>query len=100
MQTVCLLARELEARGLVTVTLSQEPELARIVGAPRVLELAFPFGAPFGDAGNASLHRAVLEEAWTWLTEATEPGAIRRSPLAWRRDPRPDATASGGASGT
>lgn len=86
-QTVCLLARELEARGTPTVALTLIPELTRIVGAPRALSVRFPFGAPAGDPGNSPLHQAVLLEAIRRLADAGEPGTVRESALAWRRSP-------------
>jgi D-proline reductase (dithiol) PrdB len=86
-QTVCLLAREIEARGTPTVALTLIPELTRLVGAPRALSVRFPFGAPAGDPGNSPLHQAVLLEALRLLVEATEPGTVRDSALAWRRSP-------------
>ncbi len=87
-QTVCLLARELESGGIPTVALTLLPDLTRIVGAPRSLAVRFPFGAPAGDPGNAPLHQAVLLDALRLLAEATAPGEIRESALAWRRPPR------------
>jgi len=83
-QTVCIAARELEARGFPTVTISLIPELTRIVGAPRTLAARFPFGAPCGDPGNASLHRAVLREAMELLVSLDGPGEIRASAHSWR----------------
>jgi len=89
-QTVCVVARELEARGFPTVALSLLPELSEIVGAPRVLSVHFPFGAPCGNPGHGELHRAVLLEALTLLSDDTTPGEIRASRHAWRRTPSPD----------
>ncbi len=86
-QTVCILARELEASGVPTVALTLLPELTRIVGAPRALALRFPFGAPAGDPGNAPLHEAVLLEALRLLIDAEAPGTLRESSHAWRRSP-------------
>lgn len=86
-QTVCILARELESRDLPTVCLTLIPELTRIVGAPRALHVRFPFGAPVGDPGNTALHQAVLLEALHLLSEAREAGTIRESNLGWRRAP-------------
>jgi glycine/betaine/sarcosine/D-proline reductase family selenoprotein B len=85
-QTVGLLAGELEERGFPTVALSLLPELSEIVGVPRTLALHFPFGAPCGDPGHGELHRAVLSEALELFATAREPGEIRASSLAWRRD--------------
>ncbi|MFH1999375.1 MAG: glycine/sarcosine/betaine reductase selenoprotein B family protein [Planctomycetota bacterium] len=83
-QTVCIVARELEARGFFTVALSLIPELSRIVGAPRTLAVKFPFGAPCGDPDNKALHQAILLEALKLLTELKEPGLIRTSMHSWR----------------
>jgi len=88
-QTVCLLARRLEAAGLPTVVVSMLPELSRLVGAPRTLAVRFPFGAPCGDPGNRELHRAVLEEALGLLEGAAEPGTVIPSRHSWRRPPAP-----------
>lgn len=86
-QTVCVLAREIESRGVPTVCVTLIPELTRIVGAPRSIALRFPFGAPCGDPGHGALHRAVLLEALSMLVDATEPGTLRESRLGWRRSP-------------
>lgn len=85
-QTTCVIAQQLEARGLATVSLSLIPELSAIVGAPRTLTVPFPFGAPCGDPGHGALHDAVLGEALTLLAEAQAPGEMRTSRQAWRRD--------------
>ena len=87
-QTVCLLARELESRGLPTVCLTLVEELSRIVGAPRTLRVRFPFGAAFGDPGNRSLQRAVLEEALGLLVTASSRDEIQTSQHGWRRPPQ------------
>ncbi len=84
-QTVALLARAYEERGLPTVTLTLLPELTGIVGAPRALSVRFPFGAPCGEAGNGAMHQAVLRETLALLVEAREPGTLREATLRWRR---------------
>lgn len=86
-QTVCVMARELEARGFPTITLSLLHELSEMVGAPRMLNVKFPFGAPCGDPGNEALHCAVLTEALEILVNAGEPGETRSSKYSWRRTP-------------
>jgi hypothetical protein len=86
-QTVCLLARALERRGLPTVCVTLVPELSRIVGAPRSLALRFRFGAPCGDPGNTLLHQSVLLEALSLLEQAETPGVLRQSSLTWRGAP-------------
>jgi D-proline reductase (dithiol) PrdB len=86
-QTMCLLACELEAGGVPTVCLSLIEELSRLSGAPRTLVVRFPFGAPCGDPSHRELHMAVIREALDLLRTATAPGTIEQSGLAWRRDP-------------
>lgn len=86
-QTVALVAGELEARALPTVTLTLIPELTRFVGAPRALAVHFPFGAPLGDPGHGELHDAVLGEALELLATAREPRTLVESRLRWRREP-------------
>lgn len=84
-QTVALLARAYEERGLPTVTLTLLPELTRLVGAPRALAVHFPFGAPCGEAGHGAMHQAVLREALALFAQATGPGTLREATLRWRR---------------
>ena len=84
-QSVSLLARELEEAGFRTVTVTMLPELTELVGAPRSLSVHFPFGAPCGDPNNRDLHRAILLEALAMITECEKPGEVRKSRFAWRR---------------
>ncbi len=82
---VCVIARELEAAGISTATVTVLPELTRLVGAPRLLSLRFPLGAPCGDPGNHALHDAVVRAALQRLASPEPPGATVDSPLEWRR---------------
>lgn len=93
-QTIALVATELERRGVPTVVISLLPELTEYVGAPRPLHVRFPFGAPCGDPGNRVLHDAVLGAALEWLTAATTPGEARHCRLRWRGSGE-EATGSG-----
>lgn len=83
-QSVAVLARELEQLGFSTVALTMLPELTARVGAPRALASHFPFGAPAGDPGNRALHVAILREALDLLASAREPRILRDSGLRWR----------------
>ena len=83
-QTVCLVARAIEQAGIPTVSLSLLPALSRLIGAPRLLNIRFPFGAPAGDPGHAALHQAVLLEAVEMLTGSHPGPPIRDSTLRWR----------------
>ena len=83
-QSVAVLARELEAAGFSTVALTSLPELTARVGVPRALASRFPFGAPAGDPGNRALHVAVLREALGLIASAREPRVVLDSGLRWR----------------
>jgi D-proline reductase (dithiol) PrdB len=83
-QSVAVLARELESAGFATVALTMLPELTARVGAPRALASRFPFGAPAGDPGNRALHVAVLRAALELIATAREPRTIVESGLGWR----------------
>jgi len=84
-QTVCVVARELEKQGFPTVAVSLLPELSEIVGAPRTLTVHFPFGAPCGNPGHGKLHRSVLLEAVDMLVHAEKAGEMRASQHSWRK---------------
>ena len=82
-----LIARVLEDLGIPTVTISLFPEVTARAAPPRTIEVAFPFGAPFGDPGNAPLQMAVLRSCLDLLDEAKEPGTVVRPPLRWKVSP-------------
>ncbi|NOT31687.1 MAG: hypothetical protein HOP15_14665, partial [Planctomycetes bacterium] len=83
-QSVAVLARELESAGFATVALTMLPELTARVGAPRALASHFPFGAPAGDPGNRALHVAVLRAALGLIANARAPRTLLDSGLRWR----------------
>ena len=73
-----LVARELESRGIATVSLMLLAEVAEKVCPPRSLVVPeFGWGQPLGPPGEAALHRRVALEALGMIWETTEPAAIR-----------------------
>jgi hypothetical protein len=85
-QNVCVIAREMESRGLPTVVGSFLPELTRIAGAPRCLTVSFPLGAPCGNPDNRELQLGVLEDALDLLRTATAPGTMTACARGWRSE--------------
>lgn len=75
----------MEAVGIATVCLNMRREVAENVKPPRTLFVKFPFGAPFGPAGDRETQRAVIREALDVLVQAKEPGTIVDSPFLWKR---------------
>jgi len=82
-----LIARVLEDLGIPTVTISLFPEVTARAAPPRTVEVAFPFGAPFGDPGNSDLQMAVLRSCLELLDEVKEGGIVKRADLRWKRAP-------------
>lgn len=70
-QAVCLMAAELERRGISTVTLVLLREVAEKVRPPRALFVPFRHGFPLDKPNEPSRQRAVLEAALRLLENST-----------------------------
>jgi hypothetical protein len=80
---VPVLARLIEAAGIPTVTVTMMPALADAVLAPRIVGVEFPFGHPFGMAGDRAMQRRVLETALTVLSGAASFGTRVDVDIEW-----------------
>ena len=78
-----VLARELESRGLPTVTVTPMPDGAEHLLAPRVVGVQFPFGHAVGSVGDTATQRRVLETALTVLAGASAAGTRVDVDIAW-----------------
>ncbi|MBW2244965.1 MAG: hypothetical protein JRH01_23540 [Deltaproteobacteria bacterium] len=83
-----LVAREIEARGIPTVTLNMLWPLQRAIGMPRVAAIEHPFGRPFGDVGDRETQGSVLRAALSLFESAQEPGTVEHLPFVWHEDPK------------
>jgi hypothetical protein len=88
---VGLLAREIEARGVTTVSLALVKEVAVAAHAPRFLYLHWPFGHALGEPGNVAQQRTVLHDMLSMATIALRPGLVVELPYRWRRETYPSA---------
>jgi hypothetical protein len=75
-QTVCLIAAEIEKRGIPTSCVIQLREIAEKVRPPRALCVPFPFGYPLGKPHDAELQRAVIRAALALLEREGPPPVI------------------------
>jgi hypothetical protein len=66
-QAVCLLAAEIERRGIATVCLILLREVAEKVRPPRALFVPFPHGFPLGAPNDAHMQREVMMHALAML---------------------------------
>jgi hypothetical protein len=81
-QTVGLIARQLEAAGIATVSLSSARDITAAVGPPRAVFVDFPLGHTAGRVGDPALGRAIVAAAFDRLT-VTEPRSIVDLPHRW-----------------
>lgn len=81
-----LVAREVEARGIPTVSLSSALSITRSVGAPRAVFLDFPLGRTAGRAFDAPMQRDIVRRALDLLRDAHQPGTIVDLDYRWATD--------------
>jgi hypothetical protein len=74
---VCLIAAELERRGIATTSVTALPEVTRKVGAPRALAVPYALGSPLGKAGDPMLQTRILTAAFALLDEPGPPPVAR-----------------------
>jgi hypothetical protein len=81
-QTVCLIAAELERRGISTVAIQLLREVSLRVRPPRALFVPFRHGHPLGEPGEPEGQRALLEAALRMLEDPTlrSPALLDYSP--------------------
>jgi len=62
-QAVCLIAAEIERRGIATVCIVLLREIAEKVRPPRALAVPFPHGYPLGAPNDPAKQREVMAAA-------------------------------------
>jgi D-proline reductase (dithiol) PrdB len=82
-QSVGLIARHLEARGIATVTLSSAWSITASANPPRTAFLNYPLGHTAGRAHNLVEQTSVVSAALRLVATATEPGEIVPLPVVW-----------------
>jgi hypothetical protein len=75
-----LVARELESRGIPTVSLAALRKPAQLARAPRVLFTGNPNSEIVGPPNDKQAQLATLREALRVLVEAADPGIMRELP--------------------
>lgn len=80
-QAVCLIAAELERRGITTVSAILLNEVAEIVRPPRALFVPFAHGYPLGAPNNSALQRHVLDAMLAMTSESSGPALASYLPM-------------------
>ncbi len=70
---MCLIAAEIERRGIATTSVTALPEVTRKVGIPRALEVPYALGAPLGAPDDAALQTRILSAAFALLAAPGPP---------------------------
>lgn len=78
-----LIARQLEAAGIPTVSLSSAYDITRAVNPPRAVYLDYPLGHTSGRVEQAELNRDIVHHALTAFHELQEPGSMIHLPYRW-----------------
>jgi D-proline reductase (dithiol) PrdB len=94
-----LIAREVESRGIATVSLSSAWSITRAVNPPRAVFVDFPLGHTAGKRGDRALQRRIMLDALAAVETVRTPGSIRRLPYRWDDTDAWKTSAMGGADG-
>jgi hypothetical protein len=74
---VCLIAAELDRRGIATTSVTALPDVTRRVGIPRALAVPYALGYPLGLPHDAGLQMKILVSAFALLRESGPPPVVR-----------------------
>jgi hypothetical protein len=83
---VGLIAREIERRGISTLSLSSAFSITRSVNPPRAIFLDFPLGHTAGRPHDRVLQDGIVEAALVAFETMDTPGTIMRLPFHWADD--------------
>jgi hypothetical protein len=81
-------ARVLEEKGFSTIVLTPTPEFNNMVGIPRSVGIAYPYGRLLGDVGDLQGQREVLKDTLMALEAAATPGSVQHLPYVWPEEPK------------
>jgi hypothetical protein len=82
-QTLSLVARYLEAAGILTVLLACAKDIVEHCGVPRAMFSDFPLGNAAGKPNDVASQAATLELAFRTLESAPAARTTVQSPLRW-----------------
>lgn len=82
-ETACLIATEIERRGISSVVLTLFYEQALIMTPPRCAFVNFPFGRTFGKSNHVTLHTAILRDTLRLFEKTKHPGEILSLNFVW-----------------
>lgn len=81
-----LIARQAEAAGITTLSLTSALDITRAVNPPRAAFLDFPLGHTAGKPNEPELNLQIMRETLDAFTSLTEPGSVKMLPFTWSDD--------------
>ncbi len=81
-----LVARQVEAAGIPTVTIGVIANALKALPAPRAVLVRFRLGQVFGEPGHRAQQLTILRDTLAVLASSAAPGEIRELPYRWRRN--------------
>lgn len=85
-QSVGLIAREIEKRGIPTLSMSSAYSITASVGAPRAVYLDYPLGHTAGKPNAPEEQRMIMQATLAAFEAIDTPGEIVELPFHWRDD--------------
>ncbi|MDJ0867365.1 MAG: hypothetical protein QNK03_14740 [Myxococcota bacterium] len=82
-----LIAREIEAAGVPTLSMTSAWDITAAVRPPRAVYVHHPLGHQTGAPGDAEGQRALVRAALEAGVRIERPGEIVRLPLRWEHEP-------------
>ena len=79
--------REIEAWGVSTISLSNNPAATERVNPPRWAHVRFPRGSMLGEPRNRDKQLAVLQDTFRALETISQPGGHVQLPYRWEAAP-------------
>ncbi len=81
-----LIAREIEAAGVPTLSMTSAWDITQAVAPPRTAYVHHPLGHQTGAPGDAAGQRSIVRAAPEAGTAMQRPGEIVELPFRWRED--------------
>ncbi len=78
-QSVGLIQRAVEERGISTVSVTLDESITKRVNPPRALSVPYRFGYPLGEPNNPELQHVLIAEALALLEDKTPPPILKTS---------------------
>ena len=81
-----LIAREIEGRGIPTLSMTSALSITKAANPPRAAYLDFPLGHTAGKPHEARLNRDIVRDALTAFQTLKSPGQMAMLPYQWADD--------------